>query len=148
MITIPLQITPKGLKRNDDVAQNIDMALSLLLQTPCYSCAADPKYGFIFKNLRFEILNENEGTVYDSQGETAEIMRRIYKRKVSGTSKDANTFAAALRDAIARYERRLSNIDVSMTYIRDERVIYVSVKGVIVETRADYLYNTQIRIWR
>ena len=148
MITIPLKITRKGFERCSDVAKSIDMALSLLLQTPCYGCVADPKYGFVFKNLRFEILNENEGTVYDSRGETTEVMRRIYKRKVSGTSKDSNTFAAALKDAVARYEKRLSNISVSMTYIREERIIYVSVKGIITATGTFYQYNTQIRIWR
>jgi hypothetical protein len=36
---------------------------------------------------------------------------------------------------------------VSMTYIREERMIYVTVKGVIVSTKEDYVYDQTIRVW-
>ena len=35
-----------------------------------------------------------------------------------------------------------------MTYIREERKIYVTVKGVIVETGAKYQYLTIINVWK
>ena len=64
-ISIPLQIAKGSLKRTEDPRRAIDNALALLMATPCFSSAADPFYGFIFNNLRFEIFNEHEGVVYD-----------------------------------------------------------------------------------
>jgi hypothetical protein len=34
-----------------------------------------------------------------------------------------------------------------MTYIREERKIYITVKGVIAETEADYQFTTTINVW-
>ena len=104
------------------------------MQTPCYSCVADSEYGFILRNLRFENFNENDGTLDDV--------------KVSGSSKNANTFASELKDTIVRNEPRLSDVNVTLTYIREEKTIYVSVKGVITDTGKPYQYQTTIRIWK
>ncbi len=146
-IAIPLQITKKGFLRYEKVQQSIDSTISLLLQTALYSCAADPQFGFVFTGLRFEIFNENEGTVYNASEDNNEISDLVYKKKISGTSKNISTFAADLKEAIIKYEPRLSDINTTMTYIREERIIYVSVKGVITETGEDYQYQTTIRIW-
>lgn len=62
-IAIPLQIDKGALTRTEDPKKAIDSALALLMTTPCYSSAADPYYGFVFNNLRFEIFDENEGVV-------------------------------------------------------------------------------------
>ena len=67
--------------------------------------------------------------------------------KMSGSSKNINTFASELKEAIAKYEPRLSDVSTTMTYVREEKKIYVAVKGVIVETGKDYQYQTIIRIW-
>jgi phage baseplate assembly protein W len=149
-IFIPLQITPKGLAKSDDYKQAIDQSLSLLMTTPCYSCVADPQYGFIFNNLRFEIFNEHEGVVYNSSENTGIFEGRegLYDKKISGSSKNLNTFAAELKQTIANYEKRLSSVSVSMTYIREERKIYITVKGLITETQADYQYTTTINVWK
>ena len=94
------------------------------------------------------MFNENEGVVYDS-GDTASMMnfQNIYDKKISGSSKSINTFAAELKLAIEEYEKRLENIAVSMTYIREERQIYITVKGVLAETKEDYVYNQIIKVW-
>ncbi len=146
-IAIPLTIDKEGFQKEDCLQKSIDSSIALLLQTASYSCAADPKFGFVFTGLRFEIFNESEGTIYDSMDESNEIAKMIYKKKISGTSKNISTFAADLRKAVIQYEPRLSNVNATMTYIREERLIYVSVKGTIVETGEDYQYQTTIRIW-
>ena len=71
----------------------------------------------------------------------------IYNMKISGSSKSINTFAAELKTAIEKYEPRLENVTVAMTYIREERQIYITVKGTIVDTKEDYAYNQTIRVW-
>ena len=134
MIAIPLQITRKGFLRTDDIDKSISSALSMLLQTPCYSCVADPQYGFILKNLRFEIFNESEGTINNFQLETTPQEQQLYKKKVSGSSKNISTFAAELKEAVTKYEPRLSDVSAMMTYVREEKRIYITIKGVITET--------------
>ena len=155
MISIPLQITPKGFLRDETVEDSIGHSIELLMQTPLYGCKADPHYGFVFKNLRFEIFNENEGTVNDGLAPNTEQIqavkndggKNLYKIKVSGTSKNINTFATELQKAIIKYEPRLGNISVSLSYVREEKMIYVSVKGSIIESNTPYKYETTIRIW-
>ena len=145
MIAIPLQITNKGFQRTDALDESITSALSMLLQTPCYSCAADPQYGFILRNLRFEVFNESEGTIHNFQAAATD--QQLYRMKVSGSSKNLSTFAAELKEAVTAYEPRLSEVNVMMTYIREEKKIYVTVKGVISETGEAYQYQTTIKIW-
>lgn len=147
-ISIPLQLTPKGLSTNNKLKESIDAVVKLIVTTERFSTPADPQFGFVFNNLRFEMFNENEGVVYDS-GDTASMMnfQNIYDKKISGSSKSINTFAAELKLAIEEYEKRLENIAVSMTYIREERQIYITVKGVLAETKEDYVYNQIIKVW-
>lgn len=145
MLSIPLQLTDQGFLLEERLDKSIDKAISMLLETPCYSCAADPQYGFVFKNLRFEMFNENEGTVYDSLNKSD---RGLYAKKVSGSSKNISTFALELQKAITTYEPRLSDVVVTMTYIREEKLVYVSIKGTILATSTPYQYQTTIRIWK
>lgn len=148
-IRLPLQTADKGLLRADSGAQSIDAFLTLLMSTPCNGCVADPDFGFVFNNLRFEIFNENEGVVYDSEDVAHDNndLSDIYVKKISGSSKNLNTFAAELKRAIETYERRLTNVAVSMTYISEQRNIYVTVKGFIPSVEKEYQYTTNIKIW-
>ena len=147
-ISIPLQLTPKGLQRDDGLKRSIDANMHLIITTERFSTPADPQFGFVFNNLRFEMFNENEGVVFDSgDTETMSNIQGAYDKKISGSSKSVNTFAAELKGAISKYEERLENISVSMTYIREERMIYITVKGVIVSTKEDYIYDQTIRVW-
>lgn len=147
-LSIPLQLTAKGLRREEKLKRSIDANIGLIMTTSRFSTPIDPQFGFVFNNLRFEIFNENEGVVYDSgETDTTANLQGIYDKKISGSSKSINTFAAELKNVIGIYEQRLENVAVSMTYIREERQIYVTVKGTIVETKEDYAYNQIIRVW-
>lgn len=149
-ILLPLQITAGKLSTTEKVMKSIDSFLSLLITTSQNESISARKFGFIFNNLRFEIFNENEGVVYDSSLEEdvrEELLAGIYEKKISGSSKNLNTFAAELKEAIIKYEKRLQDVSVSISYIREERLLYVVVKGVLSSTKERYRYLTTIKIW-
>ena len=147
-ISLPLQVGSRGLTREEKLKKSLDASISLILSTPLFSTPADPQFGFVFNNLRFEMFNENEGVVYDS-GDTDYMdgLQGIYDKKISGSSKSINTFASELKESIIKYERRLEDVSVSMTYIREERQIYITIKGVIISTKENYVYKQTIRVW-
>lgn len=149
-ISIPLSITSGKLTGDQKVANAISKYLDLLLSTACYSNPVDPEFGFIFNNLKFEIFNEQEGVVYNSSvgEEIFEGKTGMYEKKISGSSKNLNTFASELRDTIEKYENRLEDISVSMTYVREERLIYINVKGKITLTEENFNYNKTLRVWK
>lgn len=147
-ISLPLRVDAKGLSREEKLKKSLNASISLILSTPRFSTPADPEFGFVFNNLRFEMFNENEGVVYDS-GDTDSMdgIQGIYDKKISGSSKSINTFAAELKEAVVKYEKRLEDITVSMTYIREERLIYITVKGTIISTKENYVFKHVIRVW-
>ena len=147
-ISLPLRVDSKGLSREDKLKKSLNTSISLILSTPRFSTPADPEFGFVFNNLRFEMFNENEGVVYDS-GDTDYMdgIQGLYDKKISGSSKSINTFAAELKEAVVKYEKRLEDITVAMTYIREERLIYITVKGTIVSTKESYVFKHIIKVW-
>lgn len=146
-IVLPLCITRGKLDTVSEEKKSIDSFLSLLISTPKNSFVVDKDFGFVFNNLKFEILNENEGVVYDSSDGQFSDNKGIYDKKISGSSKNLNTFAAELKEAIGKYEKRLQDVSVTMSYIREERLIYIAVKGSVVSTKERYRYITTIKIW-
>lgn len=145
-ILLPLQVRDGKLVQASDVKAAVDAFIELLLTTPCGSCVSDPQFGFIFNNLKFEIFNENEGVIYDSEeknGATSDL----YSKKVSGTSKSINTFAIELKRAIEQYEKRLSDVSVSMAYVKKLKKIQVDVEGTLGEMNEAYRYTTSINLW-
>ena len=132
-LTIPISIRKGALDRTDTISEAITANLSLLVSTSRYLTAADPHFGFAFNNFKFENVNEKEGLVYN--------------RKLSGSSKNINTFAAELQKAIMQYEPRLQDIKVNMTYIREEKQIYTTVDGSIITTQEPYRFTTTIKVW-
>ena len=147
-IAIPIRVGKGGLSREEDPRKAIDSALTLLTTTPCLSSVAAPQYGFVFNNLRFEIINENEGVVFNSSGMEHLLGDGLYKKKVSGSSNNLNTFAAELKQGIETYEKRLQDVSVAMTYLREERKIYLTVKGVMAESGKPYKYESVINVWK
>lgn len=149
MIKAPLELVKGHLARMSNIKESIDQTLNILITTPLYQTPSDPMFGFVFNNLKFEMFNENEGTVYNSN--TTEdidyLDKNLYNRKVSGSSKSINTFAAELKNAVLEYEKRLDDVNTSMTYKRQERRIYLTVRARIKETGEPYSFNTIIKVW-
>lgn len=149
-ISIPLRIEKGKLADNADLKSAIDGNINLLLTTACYSSPVDPEFGFIFNNLKFELFNETEGVVYNSSpsNEIFEGKTGMYDKKISGSSRNLNTFASELKTALATYENRVRDVSISMTYVREERIIYINIKGTIIENGEDYSYTTILRVWK
>lgn len=147
-LSLPLSIEKGCISRENDLKRSIDMNLAMLISTPKHSCPADLDYGFVFNNFRFNIFNENEGVVFDSNPQlTFDYENGMYNRKISGKSQNVNTFASELNAAIHKYEPRLGNVRTSMTYQRDEKIVYVNVKGNIISTGEEYSFSTTIKAW-
>jgi len=148
-LSIPLRVVKSGLAREDIIKRSIDQAIDMLLTTPRFNSRGDSTYGFVFNNMRFEIFDEHEGVIYNSGDTLYENgLRDLYSKKISGSSKNMNTFAAELKEAVKDYEKRISNVSVTMTYIREERLIYITIKGIIVSTKEEYLYKSTLRVWK
>lgn len=148
-LQIPLEISKGELVREANLKDSIDKSLRALITTPLFSSIADPAYGFVFNNLSFEIFDEKEGVIYNSTPDTSGFaeLAGLYDKKISGSSRNMNTFASELQQTISKYETRLKDVTVSMTNIREERNIYVVIKGVIAETNEPYQYTNIIKIW-
>ena len=148
-ISIPLEVKKTGLAREEKMKKSIDESLNMLLTTPRYNSIGDPQYGFIFNNMRFEIFDEHEGVIYNSGDTIYENgMQDLYTKKISGSSKNMNTFAAELKEVVKAYEKRLGDVEVTMTYIREERLIYITIKGTILSTKEDYSFSSTLRVWK
>jgi hypothetical protein len=133
--------------RTANVKESIDSFLEILLTSACGDCSIDPEFGFIFNNMRFEIFNEREGTIFNSTSTDSREEEDLYNKKISGNSKNVNTFATELRQVIMKYEERLTEVQATMSYVREERNIYITVTGIIVDTREKYKYDTTIKVW-
>lgn len=149
-ITIPLIIDPKSNRFNrSEATKSIDSFLNLLISTPRGSCACDLDFGYSLSNLRFEIFNETEGMVSKSDRsyyETPEDMA-LYSKKISGISTNYNTFAKEMKSMIEEYESRLTDIEVTMNYIKNLRIIKVSITAVIAHDGSPYSFETTINTW-
>ena len=141
-LALPLQMKKGRLVRETQTKQSIDEFIHLLISTPKYSSSPDPEFGFVLNNLRFEILSESEGVIY--KGDSSDgVISEIYGKKVSGSSSSPYD----LKEAIVTYEKRIKDVKVTMTYLREERNIYINVKGTLVEDEAPYQLTTRFRIW-
>lgn len=150
MIATPLKILSGSLEPAASLTSAIDQSITQLINTPVGACPCDRDYGFGLSALRFEIINEKEGVVYNSAaskdaGKASPLGE--YSKKISGNSKNLNTFAADLKAAIGKYESRLTDVNVSMAYRREERKLHIVIKGLIEATNAKYEYQTSIKVW-
>ena len=143
----PLEIVMGSISRTDSPKKSIDAFLEILLTSACGDSCIDPEFGFIFNNMRFGIFNEREGTILNSMTDDGEEDNDIYSKKVSGNSKNINTFATDLKEVIMKYEQRLTDVAATMSYVRDERKIYITVTGVIIDTQEKYKFDTTLKIW-
>ena len=142
----PLGITRNGLLRGSSPKESIDSFLNLLLNTSRGESPIDLQFGFVFNNLRFEIFNEREGVIYDSMADSDPAASSLYSKKISGNSRNLNTFATELKEVIEAYEPRLEDVIATMSYVRQERKVYVTVTGIIAETQEKYQYDTTLKV--
>ncbi|WP_455621410.1 hypothetical protein [Parabacteroides sp.] len=150
MIGLPLKIDKSDYRfgRADNVA-SINSFIDLIIATPKGTFVCDPNFGFTFSNLRFEIFNELEERINSSSRSAYETNddAESYEKKVSGSSKNSNTFAKDLQNAIERYEPRLSNVEVVMSYVKVEKLVKIHIKANLLPKGEEYAYETSIGAW-
>jgi len=144
-LKIPLSIANGSLSNTDELKESIDLYLEMFLNTAKWSVAADPEYGFEFIGLRFEIFDENSGTVFNSAPDRGR--NSLYKKKISGSSKNIDTFASDLNAALRDYEPRLKDLVTHMTYIRENKVIIINIRGTIAKNGKPYEYAKLLKVW-
>lgn len=145
-LVAPLVMTKSGFQQARNMKESIDSFLRLLIGSTCGECCIDPQFGFIFNNMRFEIYNEQQGVIYNSKRDEAEAENSLYTKKISGNSRNLNTFSSELKSAIEHYEHRLEDVNATMSYVRSERMIYITVTGLIAQTKEKYRYETTLKI--
>ena len=99
-LVAPLVITKSGFQQARNRKESIDSFLHLLIGTTCGECCIDPQFGFVFNNMRFEIYNEQQGVIYNSKQDELESGNNLYSKKISGNSRNVNTFSSELKSAI------------------------------------------------
>ena len=139
----PLSVKKGTLKHTDDIKEAGNVSIEVLLNTPLGCIPSDPEYGFVFTGLKFEIFEESNGTIHTESSDNSPI----YKKKISGSSKNIQTFASELNEAIRQYEPRLRDTATVMTYIREKKEILVAVRGIILTNLEPYEYRTSIKVW-
>ena len=146
-LSLPLSIKKHLFRRCKTLRESIIDNLELIITTPVGECVLEPEFGFILNNFRFEMFDEENGTIYNSKALDSDI-ETLYKEKLSGTSKNFDTYAAELKTAIEKYENRLKNVQVSMTYVRLDRKIYISIQGLVTVDDSEFKYQTSINTWK
>ena len=97
-ISLPLQVGSRGLTREEKLKKSLDASISLILSTPLFSTPADPQFGFVFNNLRFEMFNENEGVVFDSgDTDTMNNLQGLYVKSRRSSSRKAPAGCSSCR---------------------------------------------------
>ena len=146
-LSLPLSISKHRFLRSKSLNEAIIDNLELIISTPVGECVIDPDFGFILNNFRFEIFNEEYGTIYNSKALESDI-DAYYNEKLSGTSKNLDTYAAELKSAIENYEKRLKKVSVSLNYVRLDRKIYISILGFRTIDDVEFNYQTSLNTWK
>mgnify|MGYP004449872161 FL=1 len=146
-LSLPLSIRKHRFLRSKSLNEAIIDNLELIISTPVGECVIDPDFGFILNNFRFEIFNEEYGTIYNSKALESDI-DAYYNEKLSGTSKNLDTYAAELKSAIENYEKRLKKVSVSLNYVRLDRKIYISILGFRTIDDVEFNYQTSLNTWK
>lgn len=150
MIALPLKINGRDNSFDKvDKITSINQFLDLIIATPKGSFVCDPNFGFTFTSLRFEIFNEIEERINKSKISAYESNEdsNLYEKNVSGSSKNSNTFAKDLQNAIRIYEPRLDNVEVVMSYIKREKLVRIHITAKVLPKGEDYTYDTSIEAW-
>lgn len=148
-ISIPLSIdinNHTGFNKEADIRLSIKSFLDLLVSSYQGSSDADPQFGFIFKNFRFENFNEDKGVLFSANADDNYAI--FHKHKIHGRSTNLNTFAHDLKKSIEKYENRLSNVNVDMKYVTVEKMIYIEITGLVgQEIKEKFSHTIPIHVW-
>jgi hypothetical protein len=159
-IKIPFQINNGEIASEKDDIQSINKFVQLIVSSYWKSFKPESDFGFGFKNFKFEIFDEINGTIMNKKSNEKLFNKpggkRIpdkrtdadYSKKINETSKNSNSFAFDLKNTIEKYECRLKDVYVDMKYGQREKMITLQIKGKINnEKEDDYAHEISFQVW-
>lgn len=145
--SLPLRIEKgSGFRRNQDLSASVKSFIETLVSCPVGSAPANPDFGFVFKNFRFQNFNEDKGVLYTNEPDKE--YSEFYNYKIQGHGVNFNTFAHELKVSIERFEPRLKQVKVRMDYSPVDRRIDIIVSGKTNDNLGDKFEHTiQMHVW-
>jgi len=131
---IPLDFTKKSLYNSNfqhDDETSIATFIELLVTSPNGVFKPDAQFGFSLKNCRFENANSED---------------KIHGKKIGGKSINPN-YAKDLNEVIKKFEPRLINTEVNITFSKDNSEVSISISGILEETKKAYKQDIKFHIW-
>lgn len=142
-VKLPFRIHNGNINQEADINKSVDAFIDLIVATQLGQFKADPNFGFIFKNHRFENFDEKKGTLA-SYG----LDNSIGNFKITETSKNPNSFAASLKKNIEMYECRLVVNEVKMDYNAKKHNVKLLILGQIKGDKLQpYSHEINFYVW-
>lgn len=142
-VKIPFHFSNGNIQQEADVKKSVDAFIDLIVATQFGQFKADPDFGFVFKNHRFENFDEKKGTLasYEEDDYRGNL-------KITGTSKNPNNFANALKNNIEAYEPRLSHCEVDMRYNSKNHNVKLMISGQLKGDKMQpYSHEINFYVW-
>ena len=146
-ISIPIKIEKdRGIRMESDVKTSIASFLDMMVSSPRGVCRAEPDFGFVLKNFRFENVNEMKGVLYSPSNVDADSP---YSYKIQGKSTNGQkSFALQLKKNIERFEPRLKNVKVKMEYEQVSKIVVLTITGQVVDIISEkFEHVIKIHVW-
>ncbi len=139
-----------------NLKRSIDAFIQLLISSNKYDSIADEDFGFCLEDFRFEIFDLGKSKFHENfpvrdmteNTELRAVRDTLYTKHLTGSSKNAETFARELKNAIERYERRLKEVAVTMDFQQYGRIIHIIVTGKVNNPSNAIYYNEfNVDVW-
>lgn len=142
-VKIPFQIVNGTVEQETDIKKSVDRFVDLLIATPKGHFKADPDFGFVFKNFRFENFDEKRRTIAYRKADEP-----MNDYKITGSSKNPKNFAYALKRNIEMYEPRMEVSEVTMDYDSKKHNVKLLISGLIKGDKTQiYSHEVNFYVW-
>ena len=132
-----------SVEQETDIKKSVDRFIDLLIATPMGHFKADPDFGFVFKNFRFENFDEKKRTIVYRKADDP-----MNDYKITGTSKNPKNFAYALKRNIEMYEPRMEVSEVTMDYDSKKHNVKLLISGQIKgDKMLKYSHEVNFYVW-
>lgn len=156
-ISLPFTIQDsEGIKKEPNLKESIRSFLNLLVSCALKSCEADPEFGFVFNNYRFENIDESTGKFHDNHSDPSEPFHQYHQYRINGSINNVDSFAKELGKNIEKYEPRLilnstsKDKGVITKYNEKERAVSIEINGTVRGDLSEdngFTHKILIRIW-
>jgi hypothetical protein len=125
-----------NLVKGNDIESAINDFINLIIDSPNGSFKPDLDFGFSLKNSRFENATEPGKGVYEING-----------KNIKCKSKDQDSYAFSLTEAIKKFEPRLINPQVTEDFNKSNSEVLLSISGLL-QSGEKYEQKIKFYIWK